>query len=304
MSSNLERRKFLKLAGGGGIAAAALCQRSTAHAATHPRDTWGLLIDTTRCVGCRACEVACTEVNGQRPPDGCDDPTVFDPQRSLDTDRYTIVNRASEPGRDGSPRFAKTQCMHCLEPACASACLTRALEKTPEGPVVYHPERCMGCRYCMVSCPFDVPKFEYGSATPKIQKCSFCFARQKEGKAPACAQVCPTGAVTAGKRDKLLLEAKQRVYADPEKYVQHVYGEREAGGTSIMYISDLPFEKLGLKPHVGEGSYAALTGGALGAVPFVMTLWPPLLMAIHSVTNRRNKVSGDAAASNEETHHE
>ena len=287
----LDRRRFLKVATGGGVACAALAA-GAAHAGTEPganRDTFGLLIDTTLCVGCRACEAACTEVNGQRPPDSPGDREVFDQTRTLDTDRFTVVNRAAQQGPDGEDRFIKTQCMHCLEPACASACLTRALEKTPEGPIVYHPERCMGCRYCMVACPFDVPKFEYQSAVPKIQKCSGCFERQQDGKLPACASVCPTGALTVGKRDRLLLEAKQRVYGQPEKYIQHVYGEREAGGTSVLYLADASFEKLGLKGKVSEESYARLTQGALGAVPFVMTLWPPLLMAIHSVTRRKDE---------------
>jgi formate dehydrogenase iron-sulfur subunit len=302
--SELDRRKFLKVAGGCAVAAVAAAATPARAEVRSGRETPGLLIDTTLCVGCRACEVACTEVNDQRAPDKCGDPTVFDQTRPLDVDRFTVVNRAPEPGRDGEARFAKTQCMHCIEPACASACLTRALEKTPEGPIVYHKDRCMGCRYCMVACPFEVPRFEYASATPTIKKCELCFGRQKDGKSLACAQVCPTGALTFGRRNELLLAAKQRVYAQPDRYVQHVYGEREAGGTAVLYISDVSFDKLGLPTGLGERPWTDLTKGALGAVPFIMALWPPLLMGIHSVTRRRTNGHGpNSTPTDEEVHH-
>jgi len=151
-------------------------------------DTPGLLIDTTACLGCRACEAACTEQNRQPPPDQCGDRSVFGADRDLSPDRYTVVNKKAFNGRDV---FLKRQCMHCLEPACASACLARALDKTPEGPVIYHPERCIGCRYCMVACPFEVPRFEYGSAAPYIRKCSSASPARRRGsspRAPRCAR--------------------------------------------------------------------------------------------------------------------
>lgn len=299
----LDRRGFLKLAGASGAAAALTAATPAQAKASAARKTPALLIDTSKCIGCRACEAACTEVNGQPAPDKCGDPTVFDTDRPLSPDRYTIVNRVQDAA-DGKPeRFAKKQCMHCIEPACASACLARALDKTPEGPVVYHKERCIGCRYCMIACPFEIPTFEYMSNTPRIQKCQFCFERQANGKQPACADACPSGALTFGTRDELLDVAKHRVYGDPDKYVQHIYGENEAGGTSVLYISDLPFDQLGLSTKVAEESYPKLTAGVLGTVPFVMTLWPPLLMGIRSFMQRAKETSAEEALAKKEDHH-
>ncbi len=191
--------------------------------------------------------------------------------------------------------------MHCLDPACASACLAKALEKTPAGPVVYHPERCLGCRYCMVACQFDVPKFEFDSPAPYISKCSFCAERQAQGLLPACASVCPTGALQFGHRADLLEEARTRIYQNPDKYVHHVYGETEAGGTNWLYITDVPFDKLGFRTDLGPTSPPELTRTALAAVPFVLTLWPPLLMGLYTFSRQRSQAAQDAE---KEAHHD
>lgn len=182
--------------------------------------------------------------------------------------------------------------MHCLDPACASACLAKALEKTVAGPVVYHPERCLGCRYCMVACQFDVPKFDFASAAPYINKCTFCAERQAEGLAPACASVCPSGALRFGRRQELVEEARTRIYQNPDKYVHHVYGELEAGGTSWLYITDVPFDTLGFRTDLGPASPPELTRTALAAVPVVLTLWPPLLMGLYTFSKRRAEAAG------------
>ena len=167
----------------------------------------------------------------------------------------------------------------------------RALDKLPGGPVTYHPERCLGCRYCMVACPFEIPKYEYEKAVPTVKKCTFCAARQAKGLQPACTSVCPTGALTFGTRAANLDEAKKRIYGQPDKYVHYVYGEHEAGGTNWLYISDVDFAKLDMKVSVDEASYPQLVKGALGIPPFVMTLWPPLLMGIYSFSHRREQVA-------------
>jgi len=146
----------------------------------------------------------------------------------------------------------------------------------------------MGCRYCMVACPFGIPKYQYASNNPLVRKCTFCAARQAEGKAPACTSVCPSGALTFGTRGELLKEARRRVFGNPGKYVEHIYGEREAGGTNWMYISDVRIEELGFARNVGDASYPQLVKGALGVPPFVMTLWPPLLMGIYAFSHRKN----------------
>lgn len=257
----------------------------------------GLLIDTTLCVGCRGCEAACSEANGLPEPARAGDRAAFDSRRATTPETFTVVNRVEKEADGQRTRYAKTQCMHCLEPACASACPARALDKTPEGPVVYHPERCLGCRYCMMACPFEVPRFEYTSAAPRIRKCELCAERQRQGKPPACAAACPTGAIEFGERADLLERAKTRVYREPQRYVHHVYGEHEVGGTSVLYLADVAFEKI---PHLkapaklGEVGYPELTRGALGLVPFVITLWPPLLMGLHTFARAR---AGEAAGS-------
>jgi formate dehydrogenase iron-sulfur subunit len=281
------RRGFFKIAavGAGAAGAAAASASSAAH--TMP-DGPGVLVDTTRCVGCRACEAACSEANKLPPPP--EDDAVLEQRRDTAEQAFTVVNKTEKsPGVD---RFAKKQCMHCLAPACASACPVRAMDKQPEGPVTYDASKCMGCRYCMLACPFDIPKYEYSSNAPRVRKCTFCFERQKAGLKPACTEVCPSGALTFGKRNALLEEANARIYTNPEKYVHHVYGEHEAGGTSWLYITDVDLEKLAFRTDVPEKPMPELVSGALGAPPFVMTLWPPLLMGIYAFSRRRDEVAG------------
>ena len=306
----LNRRLFLKVAGAAGAVAAvpaATAKASTGEAeAAVSSARRGVLVDTIKCVGCRACEAACTEVNNQPEPAKLDDSAVFKTVRTTDTRHYTIVNAAtmgaSSSGSAVPARFIKRQCMHCVEPACASACLVRALNKTPTGPVVYHKDRCLGCRYCMVACPFNVPKYEYDSPTPFVQKCTFCADRQSRGEAPACTSVCPSGALTFGLRDELIETARERLYAKGSTYIRHIFGEREVGGTSWMYITDIPFEKLGLPGDLGTYAYSSLTQASLAAVPFVLTLWPPLLMGMYTFSKRREQVAAAEGAGKETSH--
>jgi Fe-S-cluster-containing dehydrogenase component len=241
-------------------------------------------------------------VNALPAPVLAGDPKVFDVTRDTSPEAFCVVNRF--PGEDAAPRYVKRQCFHCIEPACASACPVKALEKTATGPVVYHEDRCIGCRYCMVACAFGVPKYEYEKAAPFVRKCSFCADRQTQGLPPACTEVCPSGALTFGKRDELLEEAKTRIYTAPGKYLHRIFGEHEAGGTSWMYIADATFEQLGFKTNVGNRPYTELTEGALSAVPFIMTLWPPFLMGLYSFTQRREKLKAAAAEGHDkEPHH-
>jgi Fe-S-cluster-containing dehydrogenase component len=190
--------------------------------------------------------------------------------------------------------------MHCVSPGCASACPVRAMDKLPTGPVSYNPKKCMGCRYCMIACPFDIPKYEYESNTPRVRKCTFCADRQARGLSPACTEVCPSGALTFGKRSELLEVAKSRIYTSPGKYIPHVYGENEAGGTSWLYITDVDLTKLGFRDDVPQKPIPELVSGALGAPPFVMTLWPPLLMGLYAFSRRRDEETDE---SGKETRH-
>jgi Fe-S-cluster-containing dehydrogenase component len=209
--------------------------------------------------------------------------------RNTSDKQWTLVNRFEV---DDEEIFVKKQCMHCNQPACAAACPTKALLKTEEGPVIWRADKCMGCRFCMVSCPFDMPKFEYDSNNPKIQKCRMCFERLQEGEAPACVSECPEEAIIFGKRRELLDEAKRRIYEDPDSYVHQVYGEHEVGGTGYLYLSAVPFEKLGLKTDLGTTPYPDYTKTFLYSVPVVLTLWPAFLLAVHNANKNEDQDPG------------
>ena len=297
------RRKFLEV-GGLAVAGAGLLSVREARASegTPAGDAAGVLVDTTLCVGCRGCEAACSEANGLPPPPEGDE--VLAKLRTTSQTVFTVVNRTEKS--PGVERFGKKQCMHCLAPACASACPVRAMDKLASGPVVYDASKCMGCRYCMIACPFDIPKYEYESVAPRVRKCTFCAERQKAGLRPACAEVCPSGALTFGKRDELLDAAKARIYQNPDRYAHAVYGEEEAGGTSWLYLADVDLAKLGFRTDVPDRSFPDLVSGALGAPPFVMTLWPPLLMGLYAFSQGRGggqESHGDASHADQEDGH-
>ena len=179
--------------------------------------------------------------------------------------------------------------MHCNEPACASACLTKAMLKTEEGPVIWREEKCMGCRSCMVACPFDMPKFEYSSPNPKIQKCTMCFERLQEGETPICAYNCPREALVFGTRRELIKEARKRMFENPDLYEDHIYGEHEVGGTGVLYISSVPFEELGLRNDLGTTAYPEYNKTFLFADPVVLVLWPAFLLGLRNAVMGRMK---------------
>jgi formate dehydrogenase iron-sulfur subunit len=243
--------------------------------------TPAMLIDLTRCTGCEACVWACKEANGLPREDGV---------ATLSATTWSALER-HRVGRAGETAIVavRRQCMHCLEPACASVCPVAALHKTPEGPVVYDPDRCIGCRYCMVGCPFGVPKYEWSSAQPKVAKCQLCFTtRLSQGKPPACAAACPTGATRFGDRDQLLQEAARRMAAEPDRYVPRLYGEHEAGGTSILYLSSVPFEQLGFHTELADTPYPGFSWEILSKLPKVVTVGGALLAGIWWITGRRD----------------
>ena len=222
----MDRRSFLKTSLVAGTAALA-GEESRAQVKTAPEEFVGILVDTTRCIGCRACEVACGETWDMHVPDVLED-GALETQRKTSDSQYTVVNRYAT---DQGEVFVKQQCMHCYQAACAVACPTIAMEQTMKGPVIWHGNRCLGCRFCMVSCPFDVPKFEYGDWNPKLVKCTMCYERLEAGHKPACVEACPTDALMFGTRVKNLEIARHRIYSHPDEYVHHIYGEHEVGGT-------------------------------------------------------------------------
>jgi formate dehydrogenase iron-sulfur subunit len=219
-------------------------------------NSFGVLVDTTLCVGCRSCEQACNEVNTdlpRKPLAHFKDLSILDEKRRMDYATYTVVNRYYDIQElEQKPVFAKFQCMHCLRPACKSACIVGAFSSEATGAVQYDSWKCIGCRYCMAACPFQVPAYEYGNAlTPQIRKCHLCYqARLSKGLTPACVQSCPMEVMTLGERSDLLRMARDRIGAYAGRYVPHVYGEHEAGGTSWLYLASIPFEDLGL-PRLG-----------------------------------------------------
>ena len=248
----MDRRKFLGILGAAaGATVAAGSKTAEAKPSEPPQDPYGCLVDVSLCIGCRKCEMACNQVNGLPEPDQpFDDLTLFNNNRRPDDRSFTVVNRyftgRLDQRNEQVPTYVKVQCMHCQVPACASACITGALKKQPNGAVTYDVSRCIGCRYCMVSCPFQIPAYEYSDPlTPRVRKCTFCFERiSEEGGLPGCASICPVEAITFGKRSQLLELAHRKLKNEPLAYVQRVYGENEVGGTSWLYISKVPFEKL------------------------------------------------------------
>jgi len=247
-----DRRIFLKQLAG--LGACAACADVAADPAADPGQV-GVLVDTTLCVGCRKCEAACNEINTDLPrqsPEALKDEGVFIRRRRMDAGTYTVVNRYQNSNDPGRPVFAKFQCMHCLRPGCVSACIVGALTKEPNGAVTYDAWKCIGCRYCMVACPFQVPAYEYhNTLAPKVRKCTFCFEKRlTEGGLPACVQACPMQVMTFGNRTELIGLAGEKIRKDPRRYVPHLYGKDEVGGTAWMYLSRVPFEKIDF-PRLG-----------------------------------------------------
>ncbi len=258
-------------------------------------DSMGVLVDLSRCVGCRSCEAACrAEQKLPEPKQPYTDMTVFTAtehgrQRRTDETRYTVVNRYDPPGID-HPLYRKVQCNHCQEPACLSSCFVNAYTKTPQGAVIYNPDVCVGCRTCMIACPFYIPTFKYSSAfSPQIMKCGFCYdTRVKYGKPPACVEACPQEALLFGKRAELIKIGRRRIEENSGKYKDHIYGEYEAGGTSWLYLSPVPFDQAGFDPAVPHAPILDSVKNFLGIVPMVLTIWPALFAGFHLLATRKD----------------
>jgi formate dehydrogenase iron-sulfur subunit len=283
------------------------------------------LVDINNCIGCRACQVACKQWNDR---DGehteLQDDLGFQNPATLSSKTYTLISvhelvNASSPG-GVDVAFAMRRCLHCLEPACASACPTTALSRRADGPVVYDQDLCIGCRYCVWACPWEVPTAEWNSLTPRIHKCTHCADRtdqplplaRNDGPlsdaehrlfvdtiaTPACVKACPADALRFGEREEMLAEARRRIAARPDRYVDHIYGEKEAGGTTVLYLSRVPFDKLGF-PDVGTEAYPAHSKLALGAVPPAVMAVGAVLGAAYTFFKRRAL----AVAGREPEHH-
>ncbi|HOV78577.1 MAG TPA: 4Fe-4S dicluster domain-containing protein [Bacillota bacterium] len=264
----------------------------------------GVLVDVTRCIGCKSCAVSCKTWN-DLPSKTSTFTNNWDSPGKVTADAWTIITSfVIEQGDQIKWRFVKRQCMHCNEPACESACFTHSFVKTKEGAVIYKPtelkqDYCVGCRYCMIACPFGIPSFQWDKAFPYVQKCRFCYDRMKEqGLQPACVTSCPTQTLLFGDRDKLLKEAWDRINRD-QRYVKHVYGEKEYGGTSWLYISDVPFDKIGFRTEaygkpVSQKSIPSYTWDVLKWTPYIFFGWGAILTAMRAYTKRRAQVHDES----------
>jgi len=288
----MKRRDFLKAAVGG---AATLGTSGVATARENLKpapEAVGMLYDSTLCVGCKACVSKCKEVNDM-PPVTLNGDVHYDSAKDLSGDTLNVIKiykdgtaKVKDSEVDGFA-FEKRSCMHCVDPGCVSVCPTTSMRHDKvTGIVTYNQSSCIGCRNCTMGCPYNVPQFEYDNPFGQIQKCQMCNQEGVElinkGGMTGCAEVCPTGATLFGPRKLLMEEAKRRVALKPgeiynyprgdlskpesyhEKavpaYKQHVWGEKEAGGTNVLHISSIPFDKLGMPP-LQERSYASIAEG-------------------------------------------
>ncbi|MBN1212561.1 MAG: 4Fe-4S dicluster domain-containing protein [candidate division Zixibacteria bacterium] len=236
-----------------------------------------ILTDVTKCIGCLECVAACKKENNLN----MDVPREWQKMDGLSARNWTSV--LHKPDNHN----IRKQCRHCLEPACASACPVGALHTTPEGAVVYDNSKCLGCRYCMMACPYGIPRYDWDESVPYVRKCILCYDRIKEGKQPACTEACPTQATIFGKREDLIKVAHQRIKENPDLYINKVWGEHEIGGTSVLYISDIDLGFLSYQPELGTKALPRTTAPAMNAVPFAFVGMGAVMYGINWVIKRR-----------------
>ena len=292
----VNRRSLLKGIAAGG--AATVAGAAPAHARERrvaPEDAVGMLYDTTKCIGCKACVVACKEANGMEPDTRGFGAGLYDAPPDLNDRTRNIIKLYS----DGQRRsYVKRQCMHCIDPACTGACMIGALQKREFGIVTWQADRCIGCRYCQMVCPYNIPKFEWASRTPLIVKCELCNHLLAEGGQPACCEVCPREAVIYGSYTDLLAEAHRRLDENPDRYVPKIYGEHDGGGSQVLYLSHVPFEDLDL-PDLGEEGVPHVQQAVQHGI-YQGFIAPVALYAILGAVLFRNRRSGDGTDEGEE----
>jgi formate dehydrogenase iron-sulfur subunit len=249
-----------------------------------------ILVDVTKCTGCERCVEACIEENGLDPAKAQADRAVT--KDGLSENRLLSVPKVEEG------RFVRLSCMHCLEPSCVSACLVGGITKTSEGPVVYDPEKCIGCRYCMLACPFHIPRYEWSSAVPYMRKCAMCFERQEEERVPACVEACPHEALRFGDRTTLLREAHATISREPGRYIDRLWGEHEFGGTCVLYLSDVDLGTMGWPSQETE-SIPSLTEPLIAKTPIIGLSVMGSLLGIDWVIRRRMRLARESCAEGE-----
>ncbi len=243
--------------------------------------SYAILTDVTKCIGCAECVLACKSTYNL----DADKPRRWQKNDGLSAKNWTSIIPLSDN------RFVRKQCRHCLHPACVSACPVGALQKTEEGPVIYNGSICLGCRYCVMSCPYGIPRYDWDKPIPYVRKCIMCYDRLKAGKLPACIEACPTEATIFGQREDLLKEAHRRIRQYPQKYIPKVWGEREVGGVSVLYISDVDLGILSEGKALGEKPLPEYTAPAMNSVPFVFLGMGAFMTGLHLFTKRKNRIN-------------
>ena len=238
----------------------------------------GLLFDASECIGCGSCYEACKKENNL-------------PETNKDFLKDHLSDKTYTVVEEYNHTYARKMCMHCSEPTCVSVCPVGAFEKTEFGPVLYDADKCIGCRYCMQACPYNVPRYEWGTISPRVRKCILCYNRLKEGKLTACAEACPVEATICGKLTDIIKEAKRRIKKHPDKYHPHIYGLEEAGGCNVLIISPVPFEQLGYSPKVPKQSIPTFTMQAMEKIPSVISIGGIFLSGMYWLTKRKNQIA-------------
>jgi len=331
----IKRRDFLKGAAGG-LALLSL-DAEIGHARSVqalPPEALGILYDSTLCVGCNACMPACKKANNME-PDFYGDQEIWDNPQDLSANTLNVIKKFSDgtgaikDSETDGYAFIKRQCLHCVDPSCVTACPVSALTKDElTGIVTYNKKACIGCRYCQVACPYNIPKFEWDDPYPEIVKCQLCNHLIADGGMPACCSVCPTGASLFGKVSELIIETRRRLqmkpgkeYAFPvssldsgkahrykaPKYLRHVYGREELGGTQVMYMSAVEYTKFGL-PAFPKESFVSMASGIQYAI-YKGMVYPLVVLAGLIFMVKKNKAADGNTENQENTgsgevHHE
>ncbi|MHB8881825.1 MAG: hydrogenase 2 operon protein HybA [Thermodesulfovibrionales bacterium] len=316
---DMNRRNFLKVAAGGSLLLATGTAADAREARKLSADAVGILYDATVCIGCKVCQTACKEHN-KMPAEHSSKDMLWDDPVDLSAKTLNIIklyangSGVTKDSEIDGYSFIKRHCMHCVDPACVSACPVTALKKDAKNGVVsYNKDACIGCRYCQIACPYNIPKFEFDKALPQIRKCQLCDHRYKEDKFSACCEFCPTGASIFGNVNDLLAEAKKRLalrpgdyykypvahvrsretsYRPVAKYQGRIYGEKEGGGAQYLLLAGVPFTKLGM-PDLDETSDAAFSENIQHTIYKGMigpgVLLAGLLFAAYKSTNQKDE---------------
>lgn len=240
-----------------------------------------ILTDITKCIGCLKCVSACKKINDLK----LDVPRVWQKHDGLSAENWSSIIQKSDK------HYIRKQCRHCLEPACAMACPVSALHKTKEGAVIYDSNKCIGCRYCMMACPYGIPRYDWDEPVPYVRKCVLCYDTIRRGKEPACTSICPEKATIFGERDELLKLAHQRIKEYPDNYIDHIWGEHEIGGTSVLYLSDIDLGFLSYGTKLGTKPLPETTNIAMKSVPFAFVGMGGVMLGINWIIRRRMELS-------------